>query len=45
MSTLSRNSNSTVSLYSIFEQNLGEWKKIYPDIREIEIPDKHFLYR
>ncbi|SET25029.1 cAMP-binding domain of CRP or a regulatory subunit of cAMP-dependent protein kinases [Nitrosomonas marina] len=33
------------SLNSVFEQNLDEWKKIYPGIREVEIPDKYFLYR
>ncbi len=45
MSFSRRSDKLTQSLDSIFEQNLGEWKKIYPGIREIEISDKQFLYR
>jgi CRP/FNR family transcriptional regulator, cyclic AMP receptor protein len=33
------------ALHSIFEQNLQDWKKEYPSIREVETPGKGFLYR
>ncbi|AKH36632.1 MULTISPECIES: Crp/Fnr family transcriptional regulator [Nitrosomonas] len=32
-------------LNPLLEQNLQQWKQICPSIQEIEIPDKHFLYR
>jgi CRP/FNR family transcriptional regulator, cyclic AMP receptor protein len=41
-----KNTNTPLkSLHSIFEQNLQDWKKEYPSIRAVEIPNKDFLYR
>lgn len=45
MSYFKSTNTSLKSLHSIFEQNLQDWKKDYASIREVEIPDKDFLYR
>src|SRR5690606_16641671 len=45
MSHLKYTDTTLQSLDSIFERNLQDWKKEYPSIRAIEIPNKDFLYR
>lgn len=45
MSHLKYTDPTLQSLDSIFERNLQDWKKEYPSIRAIEIPNKDFLYR
>lgn len=46
MSHLKKYTNPALqSLHSIFERNLQDWKKEYPSVRAIEIPNKDFLYR
>ncbi|SDX98369.1 Crp/Fnr family transcriptional regulator [Nitrosomonas sp. Nm33] len=45
MSSSKHDHTTAGSLNSLLEWNLEQWQQACPSIQEIEIPDKHFLYR
>ncbi len=45
MPSLTPDNTETALLKPFLEWKLAQWKKECPSIQEIEIPDKHFLYR